>query len=392
MVRAAGTTALVLLVALGFSASPASAEPLSMTFTEGRANVGVQLSVADDADALFKAPSTAAFSAQINPGSGLITGGVLQVPEFSTDIADPVVTHVMVDFEIGIINGSFNEATGALSLSGVAGGTLTADGKECNVSTPSPATLTLTTDGSTGGPDPLHGTPFTHGLTGSGAIAGEWQDMSATPIHTGPGGDTVVCAEVEEHIEGPGGIWLYQEGDVTPPATPKLTSTNPASPGSSGTPQIRGSAEAGSTVRVYAGSSCGAPVATATAGELASPGIAVKVEEGVSATFSATATDAAGNTSACSAPISYTRLKSTSEPKPSPACVVPKLAGKTLKAARRKLKAAGCEVGEVRRPRGRKGRKLGPLIVKSSSPAAGSSPADGEVDVRLGVKRSKARQ
>jgi hypothetical protein len=41
--RATGTIALVSLLVLGVCASTASAEPLSMTFTEARANVGIQL-------------------------------------------------------------------------------------------------------------------------------------------------------------------------------------------------------------------------------------------------------------------------------------------------------------------------------------------------------------
>jgi hypothetical protein len=365
-----------------------------MTFTEARANVGIQLSVTKDEDALFKAPNTAPFAAQINPGSGLITGGVLHVPEFSTDITEPN-THVTVDFEIGVINGSFNEATGALSLSGVAGGTLTADGKECKVSIPSPATLTLTTDGSTGGPSPLHGTPFTHGLTGSGAIAGEWEDMHATPVDEGDPQDVGHCETADHHIEGPGGIWLVQGGDVVPPSAPQLTSTDPGSPSSSGTPRIRGAAEAGSTVRVYAGPNCtGTPVATGSAAKLGSPGIPVEVAEGVTAAFSATATDAADNTSACSAPISYTRSKGDLPPPPPPApeCIVPTLVGKTLARAKSALKTAGCAVGNVTKPKARKGKKLGPLVVKSSKPGAGANlPADSKVDLRLGPKPRKAR-
>jgi hypothetical protein len=52
LTRAAGMIALVSFLALGVCASTASAEPLSMTFTEARANVGVQLSDA----ALWSAP------------------------------------------------------------------------------------------------------------------------------------------------------------------------------------------------------------------------------------------------------------------------------------------------------------------------------------------------
>jgi hypothetical protein len=391
--RAPGAIAGVLLLMLSVFASSASAAPLSMTFTEARANVGVQL---DDA-ALFEAPATAPFAAQIDPGSGSVTAGDLVVPQFSTFITDPIEADVAVDFEIGAIDGSFDQATGALTLSGVAGGTLTADEGggdegECIVST-TPSTLTLSTTGSNGGAGPRSGAPFTGGLAGAGAIAGQWTDMHAAPVDTEPGGDTSFCNNVEGRIGGPGGIWLEQE-DVVPPAAPQLSSTAPASPSVSGTPRIRGAAEAGSTVRVFGGPTCaGAPIATVSAAELDSPGIAVNVAEGATAAFSATATDAAGNTSACSASISYTRLKDGGPPPPPPpACIVPKLAGKTLAAAKAALRAAHCKLGEVQRPKRPKGKKHPALVVKRSNPTAGASPASGKVNLKLGPKPQKARR
>jgi PASTA domain len=390
MMRATGTSAILLLLALGAWASTASAEPLSMTFTEDRANVGAQLSDA----ALFEAPDTAPFAAQIDPGSGSISNGVLGVPDFETFIEDPIEADVTVDFDIGEITGSFNQATGALSLTGVASGTLTAtgntvSGEKCTVlAEPSP--LTLTTAGSSGGTaNPRSGAPFAAGLAGSGAIAGEWENMSATPVNSGDPDNVSFCNNVENQIGGPGGIWLERK-DLVSPSAPQLTGTDPASPGSSGTPRIRGAAEAGSTVRVYAGPGCaGEPIATAIAAELGSPGIGVGVAEGVTATFSATATDAAANTSACSAPISYAHSQVT----PTPVCVVPKLKGKSLHRAKTALKAAGCNVGKVRKQKLRKSKKHGPLVVKSSKPSAGTIlTAGSKVNLKLGPKPRKAHR
>jgi hypothetical protein len=373
-----GAIVLVSLLALGVCASMAYAAPLSMTFTEARANVGVQLSDA----ALFEAPATAPFAAQIDPGGSLIADGELTVPDFSTHITDPVNADVNVEFKIGVITGSFNQATGTLALSGTAGGTLTANGKTCTVAVP--GTLTLSTIGSSGGVSPRCGAPFTSGLTGAGAIAGQWADMTATPDT--PDAESV-CETVDERIGGPGGIWLEHDGDLVSPAAPQLTSTNPASPNASGNPRIRGVAEAGSTVRLYAGPGCsGVPLATRSAAELGSPGIPVQVAEGVTAAFSATATDAAGNDSACSAPISYKRLKPPAGPGGGDACTVPKLVGKTLARAKRALKAAGCKLGKVSKPRQPKGKRRRVLVVKSSSPRHGAKPADGKVDVKLHPK------
>jgi subtilisin family serine protease len=101
--------------------------------------------------------------------------------------------------------------------------------------------------------------------------------------------------------------------DEEAPAAPQLTSTDPASPANENHPRIVGTAEAGAAVRIYEGTTCsGEPVATGTAAELVSPGIAVSVPDDFSTQFSATATDAALNTSLCSAPIEYT--ESTPEP------------------------------------------------------------------------------
>jgi hypothetical protein len=363
-----------------FTTPPIGAQPLSMTFTEDRANVGVQLSDA----AMFTAPDIAPFAAQIDPGTGSITAGVLKVPDFLTHITEPLNADVNVDFEIGVIGGSFNQATGALALEGEANATLTSEGKECTVTT-TPNPLVLSTSGNSGGANPRSGTPFVHGLTAAGAIAGQWTDMNATPKI--PGDGVFVCATVDERIEGPGGIWLAQEGDVVPPSAPQLTSTDPTSPGSSGTPRIHGTAEAGSTVRVYAGSTCAdAPIARASAAELSSPGVAIQVGEGATAAFSATATDAAGNTSACSAPISYTHTKPWSQ------CVVPKVIGKKLKAAKRQIRAAGCEVGKVTGPKARKGKRPRLMIVKSSNPSAGIVLAAGtQVNLKLRPSPRKSR-
>jgi PASTA domain len=363
-----------------FTTPPIGAQPLSMTFTEDRANVGVQLSDA----AMFTAPDFAPFAAQIDPGTGSITAGSLKVPDFSTHITEPLDADVNVHFEIGIIEGSFDQATGALTLEGEANATLTSEGKECAVTT-APNPLVLSTAENSGGANPRSGAPFVNGLTGAGAIAGRWTDMNATPKV--PGDGVFVCATVDERIEGPGGIWLAQEGDVVSPAVPRLTSTDPASPGSSGTPRVRGSAEAGSTVRLYSGSGCGgSPVATGSAAGLDSPGITVQVAEGATASFSATATDAAHNTSACSAPISYMHAK------PESRCVVPDVVGNKPKAAKRKIRAAGCEVGKVTGPRARKGRKHRPPVVKSSNPSAGTVLAAGsQVNLKLGLRPRKSR-
>ena len=171
---------------------------------------------------------------------------------------------------------------------------------------------------------------------------------------------------------------------------------------------------------MYANANCsGSPVATGSAAELESPGIPVEVAEGLTGVFSATATDTSDNASDCSEPISYTHLKATTEPgggggstggdgstsgsggnggssnqggggpTSTPACVVPKLAGKTLARAKAALRAASCKLGTVRKPRSHKGVRPTALVIRSSTPAAGTKPASGKVNLVLGPKPSK---
>lgn len=298
-----GTVSSIALVALSVFAATASADPLSMRFTEARANVGVQL--ADEA--LFGGTATAPLEAQIDPGNGSISAGALAVPQFSTFITDPIDAGVTVDFEIGVVSGSFDQATGALTLQGTAGGTLKANEKECTVST-TPSPLVLSTAGNSGGASPRSGAPFSAGLAGPGAIAGQWTDMQATPVDPGPGGDTFFCEDVEKQIGGPGGIWLDQKVNVAPPLKPQATDSG--------------------------------------AGTTPPP-----------------------------------------PPPPAPACVVPKLAGRTLARAKPALKAAGCTLGKVGKPKPRRGQGQPRLVVKASNPAAGASlAAGGKVHLRLGPK------
>ncbi len=70
-----------------------------------------------------------------------------------------------------------------------------------------------------------------------------------------------------------------------------------------------------------------------------------------------------------------------------PRCVVPKLAGKSLTAARAALVQAHCKLGKVTKPRRSKhgrAKPTGTLVIAGQSPAAGSSePSGTAVSVRL---------
>jgi hypothetical protein len=71
-------------------------------------------------------------------------------------------------------------------------------------------------------------------------------------------------------------------------------------------------------------------------------------------------------------------------------CKVPKVKGFSLGRAKFAVTEAHCKLGLVRKPKAKKGKKLGPLVVKSSSPAAGAVRDEGtKVSLTLGPKLRK---
>jgi Big-like domain-containing protein len=94
--------------------------------------------------------------------------------------------------------------------------------------------------------------------------------------------------------------------DSFPPAAPSGLATAPASPANDNGPEVSGSAEAGSTVKLYTDPNCtGAVAASGPASTFSSPGLTVSVANNTTTTFRATATDQAANTSACSSGVTY---------------------------------------------------------------------------------------
>lgn len=245
------------------------------------------------------------------------------------------------------------------------------------------------------------------GCSGSPQWSGSAATFSATGIQVAVAHEALVTFSADaidpaKNVSGCSSptISYQQEDDKVAPLAPQLVATTPASPSTSATPRILGAAEAGSTVRLYTNELClGSPSVVASAEALNTTGIPVSVPSSSTATFWATATDAAVNTSLCSTPISYTnsslidRLggEIVNPPPPSSACTVPKLAGKTLAQAKSAITRALCKTGKVTKPKPKPGQKLGPLVVKSSSPAAGAVAASGVVNVKLGPKPQARR-
>ena len=88
-----------------------------------------------------------------------------------------------------------------------------------------------------------------------------------------------------------------------------------------------------------------------------------------------------------------TAITATFNANPRPAeehCVVPDLAGRTLNQASSALSAAHCTRGKVTKPKHKKGKKLSPLVIRSSSPSAGTTlPTASKVNLTLGPKPKK---
>jgi hypothetical protein len=91
--------------------------------------------------------------------------------------------------------------------------------------------------------------------------------------------------------------------DITAPSAPSITDSDPDSPANDNAPELKGTAEAGSTVRIYTNATCTSAVAAmGSANAFASPGLTATVGNDTTTNFYATATDAANNTSPCSSP------------------------------------------------------------------------------------------
>ncbi len=118
--------------------------------------------------------------------------------------------------------------------------------------------------------------------------------------------------------------------DTLAPAAPVLTGFTPASPSTSTQPTLSGTAEPGATVRVFSGSACaGQPLALLTAAADGTFSRAFTVAANTTSTFTATATDASGNRSACSTVASY-RQDGTPPPAPSQLRFSPASPGSSL--------------------------------------------------------------
>ena len=171
------------------------------------------------------------------------------------------------------------------------------------------ATVQVFTQASCGGSVQASGSKATFESTGIQVTVGSNQTTTLSTKALDAAGNPSGCSNDLSYTQ-----------DSTLPAAPTLTGTTPVSPGSSTTPKVLGSADPGTTVKIYNApteSDCtaGNLAASGTAANFASPGITVTVPvpTNSSTIFRATATDAASNVSPCS-PSSVTYVDDATPP------------------------------------------------------------------------------
>ncbi len=119
----------------------------------------------------------------------------------------------------------------------------------------------------------------------------------------------------DEGTSGPCSTPLAYSEDSAPGSI-ALTGLSPAGPANENLPRVSGKAEPEATVHVFAGVGCSGPVAgTGTGVQLGGPGIQVQVPDDSTTPITAVTIDPAGNSSACSAPLSYSEDSSAPETK-----------------------------------------------------------------------------
>ena len=92
-----------------------------------------------------------------------------------------------------------------------------------------------------------------------------------------------------------------------PPQTPTITASTPPSPANDTSPELHGSAEAGTDVHFYADAACSAAeIGSGSAAAFSGPdGITASVEANHLSEIRALAVDELGNRSGCSEPLAY---------------------------------------------------------------------------------------
>jgi hypothetical protein len=129
--------------------------------------------------------------------------------------------------------------------------------------------------------------------SGNYSIAIAPADNSTTTVYA-------KATDAAGNVSGCSTTFVSYVEDSTAPALPAFLSTSPSVRSSKAAVTFNGTAEANATVKVYSNSSCTTQVASGAANGSGSFAIAYSAPADQTVTYYATATDAAGNASACS--------------------------------------------------------------------------------------------
>jgi hypothetical protein len=138
-------------------------------------------------------------------------------------------------------------------------------------------------------------------------------NLNTTAASSGPQSATITNPDGQSAT---GSNILVTGSDSAAPPSPTMGGTIPASPADNNFPTVFGTAEGGSTVRLYTNNTCTSTLAASgSAAQFASPGLPVAVVDNTATTFWGTATDVSNNVSACSSTLpsngSVTYVEST---------------------------------------------------------------------------------
>ena len=152
--------------------------------------------------------------------------------------------------------------------------------------------------------------------TGSPAAQGSAAtfNVAGIPVTVGSGSTTTfyatatnAIANVTSSCSTDSVTYTHEAAPPPPPAAPTSLGVTPSSPGTSLTPSITGTAEGGSTVKIYTNASCsGSPTAQGTSIAFGGSGIQVTVGFESTTSFYATATNSAGTSSCSTSFVTYT--------------------------------------------------------------------------------------
>lgn len=186
---------------------------------------------------------------------------------------------------------------------GPAAPTITGSSPSSPGNSPTPAILGMTEPGSN---VDLFGNPGCTGDPIASGSSGQFTERGI-PVPVAENAATTIYARTRDSENNPGPCsagYTYVEDSIPPPLS--LGPAAPRSPANDNTPVFHGSTEPDATVRVFADPGCaGQPAATGSGAELASTGVAAQVADDSTTSFSASATDSAGNASACVSPRDY---------------------------------------------------------------------------------------